>query len=144
MSGTKQNWDYKSLEKIFRQKGWLKTHYIKPNLPYNKAVEVGNRGDHSKGIAPYVTQRYEKNWELGVALLKPGYHPEKETPKEAPGLFDMVTNPADPLRRRQLSAVSNLLDDLRSINIRLPNYGLELPQEIKSTLCRIEEKLKGI
>ena len=105
---------------------------------------MGNKGDYSKGITPYVTQRYEKNWELGVALLKTGYNPEKETHQEAPGLFDMVTNPTDLLRRRQLSAVSSLLDDLRSINIRLPNYGLELPDEIKSTLCRIEEKLKGI
>ena len=144
MSGTKQQWDFKSLRKIFQQKGWWKTHYIKPNLPYNKGVEVGNRGDLSNDIAPYATQEYKKNWQLGVSLLKPGYHPEKPNQEPAPGLFDAGDDPNEILRRKQLKAVSKLLDDLRSINIRLPNYGLELPQEIKSSLCRTEEKLKGI
>ena len=124
MAYTKQNWDYKSLVKIFKQRGWWDTHYIKPNLPYNKGVEVGNRGDFPKGIAPYATQTYEKNWELGVALLQKGYNPEKIYPVVVPGLFEMNESPEEINRTRQLKAVSKLLDDLRSFNIRLPNYGL--------------------
>ncbi len=144
MSGTKQSWDFESIKKIFIKTGWWETHYIKPHLPYNDGVEVGNRGDYEKGIMPYPTQFYGKNWQLGAACLRPGYSPERNDDDIFIGLFD--EEPQEAIQEHNIAAsrieLNRMIDHMRVADFKLTNYGIGLPESILETLLKFKNKLK--
>jgi len=124
MSGTKRSCRIEDLRKIFARKGWDKDFQIKGSEPYDKGCEVYNM-NHVGGV-PFVTQRFDKNDDLFVAIVgdPENYHPGKPL-HATPGLFDnelkdgmIQSHPA--MMRQTIEKLEGLYKSFRAMTHILP------------------------